>query len=189
MGRAPRHAGGQGLMAEPNAAGETLLDLAASRLAANRPNEALEAAAQSLLAHDSADGRALFVRSMHGADRLPGVPGFRRLLIRALREAWTRPIGLTGAAIAMIKTEPAIAAAARAAMAAWPRRLSQIECGPAIGILAANDLLRAVLDTALVNDAELERLLTSVRAVLLESAVRARSEPSREMLAFACSLA
>jgi trans-aconitate methyltransferase len=175
-------------MAEP-AAAEGLLDLAASQLAQNRPNDALEAVSHALLAHDSADARALFVRSAHGADRLPAVPGFRRLLIRALREAWARPVGLTGPAIALITNEPAVSAGVRAATAAWPRRLSQSECGAATSVLITDDLLRAVLDTALVNNAGLERLLTSVRAVLLEGAVRARSEPAREMLAFACSLA
>ena len=142
-------------MAEP-AASENL-DLAASLLAQGRPNEALETVSHALLAHDSADARALFVRAVHGADRLPAVPGFRRLLIRALREAWARPVGLTGPAIALITNEPAVAAAARAGMAAWPRRLAQSECGPAIAVLATDDLLRAVLDTALVNDAALER--------------------------------
>ena len=176
-------------MAEPRAEAPADLDLAASLLAAGRPNEALEAASRALAARDTAEARAVFVQGIRGADRLPAFPGFRRLLIRALREAWARPALLTGAAITAITNEPAVAASIRAAMAAWPRRLSSAECTPAINALAADDLFRAVLDHALVNDAGLERLLTSVRATLLDIALRARSETPRELLGVAGILA
>ncbi len=179
-------------MAEPSAAGElpaNLLDLAASQLARGRPNDALEAAAHALGERDNADARALFVACVRAADRLPAVPGFRRLMVRALREAWDRPVALTGPAIALITNEPAVAAGIRAAMGAWPRRLSARECGAAIDVLAADELLRAVLDTALVNDGGLERLLTSVRAVLFDIAVHAKGKAAREMLGLAASLA
>jgi SAM-dependent methyltransferase len=166
-----------------------LLDVAASYLAQGRPNEALEAVSRALVAKDDAEARTLFVQCVRSADRVPTVPGFRRLMIRALREPWARPTGLTGPAIALIKSQPIVAAGIRAAMASWPRRLNPSECGPVISALAADELLRTVLNTALVNDGELERLLTSVRAALLDSAVHARREVPREMIGFACSLA
>ena len=166
-----------------------LADLAAAHLAQGRPNEALEAAAQALLVRDEPDTRALFVQCVHAADRLPAVPGFRRLIVRALREAWARPVSLTGPAIALTTNEPALAAAIRLAMGAWPRRLAQNECGAALGVLVNDDVLRAVMDTALVNHPGLERLLTSVRANLLDGAAQARAKVPREMTVFACALA
>jgi 2-polyprenyl-3-methyl-5-hydroxy-6-metoxy-1,4-benzoquinol methylase len=58
-----------------------------------------------------------------------------------------------------------------------------------VNLLAADELMRAVLDTALINDPELERLLTSARTVLLDAATHATSEISRDLIAFASSLA
>jgi 2-polyprenyl-3-methyl-5-hydroxy-6-metoxy-1,4-benzoquinol methylase len=178
-------------MAEPSASHlpADRLALAASHLAKGRANDALEAAAHALLARDDPDARALFVKCVRAADRLPAVPGFRRLMVRALREAWDRPVALTGPAIALITNEPAVAAGIRAAMWAWPRGLSARECGAAIDVLAADELLRALLDTALVNDGGLERLLTSVRAVLFDVAVHAKGKAAREMTNLGASLA
>lgn len=178
----------QAVAAKPDLA-TALHNLAVIHLSLGRPNEALEAASRALAAKDTPDGRALFGQCVRDADRLPAVPAFRRLLIQALREAWARPVGLTGPALALVKNEPAVAAGVRAAMMAWPERLSPQACGPAIAALAADELLRAVLDTALVNDGGLERLLTSARTILLDAAVRTQSEVSREMIGFASSLA
>jgi len=162
---------------------------AAALLDHGRANEALEEVSQALALRDGAEPQALFVQCVRQADRLPAVPAFRRQLIRALREAWGRPAALTGPAIALIKGEPTVAAALRSVAAAWPQRLAPSACRPALNVLAADDLMRAVLDTALITDSELERLLTSIRAALLEAAARATSELARELVPFAVSLA
>jgi trans-aconitate methyltransferase/Flp pilus assembly protein TadD len=164
-------------------------NLAAVLLDQGRANEALDAVSRALAIRDDADARALFVACVRGADQLPGAPAFRRLITRALREAWTRPVALTGPAIALIKSHPFVATAVRSAMSAWPQRLAPGACGPAVNALASDELARAVLDTALVNDPELERLLTSARTVLLDAAVHATSDVSREMMGFSISLA
>jgi SAM-dependent methyltransferase/Flp pilus assembly protein TadD len=164
-------------------------NLAAVLLDQGRANDALDAVTRALALRDQTDTRALFVACVRGADRLPNAPEFRRLITRALREAWTRPVALTGPAIALIKSHPAVATAVRAAMEAWPQRLAPGACGPAVSVLATDELTRAVLDTALVNDPEFERLLTSVRTVLLDAAAHATSDLSREMMALAVSLA
>jgi SAM-dependent methyltransferase/Tfp pilus assembly protein PilF len=164
-------------------------NLAAALLDFARGNEALEAVSRALAIRDDAEARDLFVHCLRAANRLPSVPAFRRLLTRALREAWARPTALTAPAIALIKSDPTIATALRTAFASWPQRLAPNACGPAINLLAADELMRAVLDTALVNDPELERLLTSVRTVLLDAAAHATSDLSRDMIAFASSLA
>ena len=152
-------------------------------------NAALEASSRALGLKDAPEVRALFVLCVQNADRLPPVPEFRGLMIRALREAWARPGELTSAAIAVVKGEPTVARAIHAALASWPRRLSPPDIAPAIGVLAQDDLARAVLDNAPINDIGLERLLTSVRTILLDAATQAKSEVSREMIAFASSLA
>lgn len=162
---------------------------AAVLLDQGRANEALDAISRALALRDDTDGRALFVLCVREADRLPAAPALRRLLTRALRETWTRPAELTAPAIALIKSDPVVANAVRAAMAAWPQRLAPGACAPALNVLAADELMRAVLDTALVNDPELERLLTSVRTVLLDAAAHATSDVSRELVAFTTSLA
>ncbi len=152
-------------------------------------NAALEASARALAAKDAPDIRALFVQCVRNADRLPPVQEFRALMIRALREGWARPGELTSAAIAIIKAEPTVARAVQAAMQAWPQRLAPGACAQAIGVLVQDDLARAVLDNAPVNDIGLERLLTTVRTILLDAATQAKNEISREMITFASSLA
>jgi Tfp pilus assembly protein PilF/SAM-dependent methyltransferase len=87
-------------------------------------NAALEASARALAMKDTPEVRALFVQCVRNAERLPPVPEFRALMIRALREGWARPGELTGAAHAVIKGEPTVARGINAAMASWPRRLS-----------------------------------------------------------------
>ncbi len=137
----------------------------------------------ALLSHDSADARGLFVACVRAADRLPSMP---RLPAshhpRAARGQQARPVELTGPALALVRAEPAVLAGIQAAMSNWPRRLAPGECNAAVGVLATDDVLRAVLDTALVNDPGLERLLTSIRAVMLETAVHGRAKASREAL-------
>src|SRR5690242_2197528 len=88
---------------------------AAVLLDQGRPNEALDAVTRALALREDVDARALFVLCVREADRLPAVPAPRRLLTRALREAWTRPVALTGPAIALIKTDSVVANAVRAA--------------------------------------------------------------------------
>ena len=152
-------------------------------------NAALEAISRSLAVKDTQDGRALFAQCVASADRLPQVPDFRRLITRALREGWARPGSLTSAAIAVIKAEPTVATTVRVAMQSWPQRLTPGAVGPAIGVLSQDELARAVLDSAPVNDPEFERLLVNVRTILLDAAVQAKTEVSRELVALTASLA
>ena len=167
----------------------SLLDVAAAQLAEGNPNDALGSVSLALSVRDTTEARLLFAQCVHNADRLPPVLAFRHLMTRALREAWARPNSLTGPAIGIITNEPNVATGIRTAMAAWPRRLNPTECGQAVGVLAQDELLRAVLDNALINHPGLERLLTSVRTILLNAAIQAQSDVSREMIDFSSSLA
>ena len=164
-------------------------NLAAVLLDQGRANEALDAVSRALALRDTPVARALFVACVRTANQLPGEPAFRRLLTRALQEAWTRPAALTGPAMALIQANPVVATAVRTAMASWPQRLAPGACGPAISVLATDELMRAVLDGAVVTDPNLERLLISARTALLDAAAHATSDLSRDMIAFAASLA
>ena len=163
--------------------------VAALLLARGDANGALEAVSRALATKVTPDSQALFVRCVPSADRLPPVPEFRGLMIRALRESWARAGELSGAAIAIVKGEPTVARSIDAAMASWPRRMPPPEIAQAIGVLAQDDLALAVLGNAPINDIGLERLLTSVRTILLDAATQARSDVSPEMITFASSLA
>jgi SAM-dependent methyltransferase len=166
-----------------------LHQLASLLLERGEANEALEYAKRALTWKDSDAGRALFTDCVRSATSFPGDPVFRALLIRAISEPWARPVELAPAAVAVIKSQPVVASAVTLAAASWPRRLAPAQCGHAIAALAADDLARVLLDATPVPDAGLERLLTSVRTVLLDAAVNAQSDVSAEMISFAASLA
>jgi len=163
--------------------------LAGALLAQGDANEALDAATRALAALDEPNARLLFVHCVRAATSYPGGPTFRNLLTRAIAETWARPVELAGAAIALVKVSPAITDGIKLAMQAWPRRQTAREIGSCLGPLVADELLRAVLESTPVCDAGLERLLTSVRAVLLDAAVNASSDVSEAVIAFACALA
>src|SRR5258708_25518224 len=168
---------------------EALHSLAGALLVQGDTNEAVDAATRALAALDKPSARLLFVQCVRGTTSFPGGPTFRNLLTRAIAETWARPVELAGAAIALVKVSPAITDGIKLAMQAWPRRLAAPEIAPCLGPLVADDLLRAVLESTPVCDAGLERLLTSVRAVLLDAAVNATSDVSDAVIAFACALA
>jgi 2-polyprenyl-3-methyl-5-hydroxy-6-metoxy-1,4-benzoquinol methylase len=163
--------------------------LAGALLFQGDANEALDAATRAIAAQDTPEGRLLFVQCVRGTTSFPGGPTFRNLLTRAVAETWARPVELAGAAIALVKVSPAITDGIKHAMQSWPRRLTAREIAPCLGPLVADELLSAVLESTPVCDAGLERLLTSVRAVLLDAAVNATSDVSEAMIAFSCALA
>ena len=152
-------------------------------------NAALEYAKRALTWKDTAQGRALFAASATAATSLPGDPVFRVLLTRAILEAWAPPAELAKPAIAMITSHPAVADGIARAQGAWPQRLAPQDCGPVIAVLAADELLRAVMDATRVSDTGLARLLTSARTILLDAALSAKDDVAPEMIAFAASLA
>lgn len=89
----------------------------------------------------------------------------------------------------LFKLNRAVKDAAARAHAAWPRRLDAKELFGAAGTadIYADAMLRCMLESAPVRAFELERLLTSIRRVLLEIAVT--TDVDEEAFEFACSLA
>ena len=163
--------------------------LAGALLVQGDTNEAVDAATRALAALDTPSARLLFVQCVRGATSFPGGPTFRNLLTRAIAETWARPVELGGAAIALVKVSLAITDGIKLAMQVWPRRLTASEIAPCLGPLVADELLRAILESTPICDAGFERLLTSVRAALLDAAVNTTSDVSDAMIAFSCALA
>ena len=97
-----------------------------------------------------------------------------------------------GHAAEIIKRNPAIRRLIEQAKGAWPKRL------PAAGLFAADGIAEIAKDSFLLfflgssrlRDAEIEQLLTSVRAATLERVVKQEGDaPSPPVLAFYCALA
>ncbi|HKS62519.1 MAG TPA: class I SAM-dependent methyltransferase, partial [Xanthobacteraceae bacterium] len=93
---------------------------------------------------------------------VPDVDGIRALMIRALTEPWGRPADLSAAAASLIMQDKAIG--------------------------KRDALLRALLTSACIRDAALERRLTRARAALLDTAL-GNAPADDNAIAFACVLA
>ena len=89
----------------------------------------------------------------------------------------------------LMQVLPSLAPALQRAVEAWPQRLpAERLLQGGIEDIAADPLLLCALETAPVRDVSFERLLTSLRASLLDAA--AETKPvSEAVLAFACALA
>jgi SAM-dependent methyltransferase len=115
---------------------------------------------------------------------------FRQQLLDELSAPWTRPADLARASIAFIRLNPVIAACAERSTKAWPQPLSNQDLfGPAgVGVIADDLVLRFLLEACPICDVELERLLTRVRAAVLEMAYNSDTT-SAEVTALYCALA
>ena len=94
----------------------------------------------------------------------------------------------------LLNVNPAIRAGVGCVAAAWPRDLSMEELlGPhGIGPVARDPMLRSILESATVRDLDLERYLTSLRAVILAMAIDVTSSGravKHHMLGLCCALA
>jgi SAM-dependent methyltransferase len=135
--------------------------------------EAIEAALRTLELRETPQTKALFAQCVAFARFTADSQKFRKVLLRALSEAWARPRDLTRACISLIMRNPIVTEAIKRIDAAWPRRLSSDELLSASDMRAlANDrLLRLLMESDPVTDLALERLLTSLRSALLTSAI------------------
>jgi Tfp pilus assembly protein PilF/SAM-dependent methyltransferase len=123
---------------------------------------ALASYRRALALRDTPETRSNLARCMRNATSLDAPS--RELLVRALREAWTRPADLARAAVGAIDVNNGDAA------------------------LFGDPLLRALLETAPVCEIGLEQRLTAARRALLDAVLRGE-EPAGDTLAFHCALA
>jgi len=159
--------------------------------------QALALARRGLSIQETEETRSFFVQC---AKALPSMPAddaarddLRSLLARALAEGWTRPGELSAPAASLLKSSDIGRDAIERVTTAWPRRLSAPELwGPdGLAAVSRDRLLRALLESAPVQDVELERLLTSARFALLEQAAgsEASSAIAAEAIGFYGALA
>jgi len=159
--------------------------------------QAFALARRGLSVQETEETRAFFVQCVKDLQAPPGDDAaradLRNLLARALAEGWTRPGELSALAGSLFKSGDAGRASIERIGAAWPTRLSAHELWGLDGLAAVSSdrLLRALLESAPVQDIELERLLTNARSALLElaDASDASSEPNAEIIGFYCALA
>lgn len=164
-------------------------NLAQAYMAAGQGERAAAAACRALELQETPQTKAMFVQCIAAARFAGNEPRYRRLLTRALAEAWTRPRELTRAAIALVKLDPAIKDAIAGAAAAWPERLSATAPWDlrTIAALAQDELLGRLLECDPITDLGLERLLSNARNAMLQAAAE-RGADGR-LLDFCCSLA
>ena len=96
----------------------------------------------------------------------------RAALTTAIIEPWGMPCELCQPALSLIMLDERIASCVRLANGSWPIRLpkSTLFGSSGLAALAADSLLRALLEAAPVSSIEFERFLTCARHVLLEIA-------------------
>jgi tetratricopeptide (TPR) repeat protein/SAM-dependent methyltransferase len=119
--------------------------------------------------------------------------GIRRLVARALSEAWAGRSELTKVAGSLIKAEPEVRQCIERATSAWPGRLAAPELFGRSGLaVLVNDLLLcALLENTPVGDVALERCLVMVRQALLDVATArdGGGNVPADTLTFYCALA
>jgi SAM-dependent methyltransferase len=177
------------LAIEPNLF-EALGSLAQAHMAAGRAEPALGAISRALAIRETPQGKVLFAHCARFVRFTADDARCRKLLVRALTEGWARPRTLTAAAISLITCNAAIRAWIGRANAAWPARLPAAEllASPVMTALSHDELLSRVLESELITDVGLERLLTNVRYAMLTSA-SADGAGDENLLGFYCALA
>lgn len=160
-------------------------------LAEGRDEEAMEIAARAVQLQKTDESKALFVQCVKSWSYFPGAEKIRDVLALALRESWGKPSDLIGLTRGVLDRDAVIGPALRRASDAWPRRLVLAELlgAPGLAAIANDPLLLGLLESTAIAGVALERLLTSVRAGLLDVAENDDVNVSAEDLVAACAIA
>lgn len=176
---------------KPDHAG-ALVGLAETLLAEGASDEALAIAQRALQADDNNAARTAFVQALLGARTPPTDPTARKFAARALTEPWFQPSALAPVCTQMVKGLPAISNSLARLNAPAGNELSLGDLfGPfGMKMIAGDELLRVLLQTAPICDVEVERLLTVMRFLLLQAATSAPDQAMEpELLLFHAALA
>jgi len=147
-------------------------ELATAYISAGNVQSAVLAAARALELNETAEGQALFAQCVILANFANDADGrFRKLVRRALVEAWAVPRELSGVCTSLIKLDSGVTEMIARANKGWPARLPAQELlgSPAMAALADDALLHDLLQCDPVTDIGLERLITNVRYALLSA--------------------
>ena len=139
--------------------------------AQGKPAQSMNYIMQSLSLEETVEAKSIFVACVRHFPITADDTEVRLALVRALTENWGRPTELAGVCIKSLKLNSGIQEAMARVTHAWPQRLPIQELFGAGGLTAlqSDPLLCAILNTALVDDIEAERFLTTVRCALLEA--------------------
>lgn len=149
-----------------------LNNLASALLARGKPEDAFDVARRSLHIEESDDAKGILVSCLSRARGVQDHDGLRPLVLSALTDSWGEPSELLRVCIDIVRLDHDIAACVARAVEAWPRPLSEQVLFGARGLaaLAADPLMRALLDATPICDVGMERFLTMARRVLPEAA-------------------
>lgn len=153
----------------------------------------LRLANQYVKAVNSPEAKSFFVKCVTRAQLTQVNDETLANILRGLDEPWCNPGELTPMGATLVKNDVVIQPMVGKIVQAWPKRLPANELFDTTGLncLANNALLKAMLVSAAICDIALERLLTTIRKVLLDlaSVYPISSAPSNAELDFYCALA
>jgi tetratricopeptide (TPR) repeat protein/SAM-dependent methyltransferase len=159
-------------------------------ITAEKPELAVYPFSRALEVNETLQTKTAFAQCIKSITFKADDERLRQLVLRAFNEGWARPRDLTNVVISLIKLDPLVSAAVARANLAWPARLPVGELlGSSSGLtaLSQNLLLRSLLESQLVVDLGLERLLTNLRYALQTSATEEVWDEDR--LELGCALA
>lgn len=163
--------------------------------------EALGHYIRTILLNESVAAKAGFARCVRHIRFLEATLEVKRLVARAISEAWIRPSMLFATAISLVKIDPDVQGCMERATRAWPTRLDRKELFGIAGAekLANDELLHCVLRHMAVPSIEAEHFITASRSALLTMALDyqiAGTEPAMDsgdgyenLLRFFCAIA
>jgi SAM-dependent methyltransferase len=138
-----------------------------------------------LLNPDHAEASNNLARTLHTLGKTTDASVFYARALALMPQLLEQYAGIRATLVSLL---PALDRALSQQAAAWPKQLRKAELfGEAgLGTIAADPLLRCLLQSIPVRDVAFERLLTTLRALLLGDAGKPFSET---MLTFACAIA
>ena len=159
------------LGAKPDYA-KALNNLAALHTGQGNFGTALTLTIRSIRIKETKEAKRIFVDCAQGVNWQYDDSEIRTAMVRALTEAWDRPIQLAQSAFRLAKLNPDLSVVMTRAVAAWPQRLCAQALFDTAGVaaLAADPLLHALLTSTPICDIEMERFLTMVRRTMLDAA-------------------
>ena len=154
-------------------------------------DRALDRCMAALAQQDCDRTQAAFAETLKLA-RFTGKPPERleSYIVRAIREAWGRPIELAPIAIDLLRTKTSLMQCVdRANNLTGELSLQALFAGFSPDDACTEPVLLALMTQGLVVDRALERFLTATRKALLETYGEGSAAPSEAMLTFLCALA
>ncbi|CAN5342665.1 hypothetical protein BH10PSE11_BH10PSE11_26850 [soil metagenome] len=144
-------------------------NLGALLLLHGRPAEALAAAVDGLRREDTAGLKSTFVMALRALDpaTIKRDQNFIQLLVRALREPWSRPRDLSATAGTILLGTSSMARCVKRVTHESSCRLSELFSTADLAALGNDGLFEALLSTSPVTTVEVEQVLTAVRRAAL----------------------